>query len=413
VTAKTLSLAASTGRRVLWRSALTLTGGVRSTGELPPKPCVIVANHSSHADTAALLAALPPSRRPVAAAAADYWFKRPGRGRLLRRPSWRALFCRALCAAFPVRRGGGGSADLAAAAELLAGGHDVIIFAEGTRSRDGGLGRFRTGAARLAASAGAPLVPARIEGTRELLPVHGKLHRCPVTVRFGDPVETSGPRNAEERTERIRAAIVELGDDPRGSTAVPDSRVRRRVAAVAASRLGILIVAAWAFAEALSFPILPEVALAIACVAAPRAGVRLTLIAAASSVLGGVAGYELAAHAIALPQPLTTGRMHAVVAAQTAREGAAAVRHQPFSGIPFKVYAAQAGRAHVGLGAFVRQAAAARGARIAGFGLGLTAFGAAARSRRRFYGWYLAAFGVCFVALLAAVLTYWAWYARV
>jgi len=163
----------------------------------------------------------------------------------------------------------------------------------------------------------------------------------------------------------------------------------------------------------LCFPILPEVALAIACVAAPRAGVRLTLVAAASSVLGGAAGYELAAHGLALPQPLTTGRMHTVVAAQTAREGAAAMRHQPFSGIPFKVYAAQAGHLRVGLGAFLRQAAAARGARIVGVGLGLTAFGAAARRWRRYYGWYLATFGVCFVGFLAAVVTYWSRYASV
>lgn len=396
------SLAAAAARRMLWRSALTLTGGVRTSGVLPPQPCVLVANHSSHADTAALLASLPPSRRPVAAAAADYWFKRPGRAR----------FCRALCAAFPVRRGGGGSTDLAAAAALLATGHDVIVFPEGSRSRDGRLGRFRTGAARLAASAGAPLVPVRIDGTRELLPVHGKLHRCPVTVRFGAPVDAT-EADAAERIERVREAVVDLGDLSRDPSSVADSRVRQRIAAFAMARIGMLIIAIWAFGEALSFPILPEVALAVACVAAPRAGVRLTLIAAVSSVLGGAAGYELAAHGFALPQPLTTGRMHAVVAAQTAREGAAAMRHQPFSGIPFKVYAAQAGHVRVGLGAFVRQAAAARGARIVGFGLALTAFGAAARRRRRHYGWYLAAFSTLFVAFLGAVVTYWSRYAPV
>ena len=62
------------GRRTLWRGVLTVTGGVRIIGELPDGPCVIVANHSSHADTAALLATIPGRRAPVVAAAADYWF---------------------------------------------------------------------------------------------------------------------------------------------------------------------------------------------------------------------------------------------------------------------------------------------------------------------------------------------------
>jgi len=52
-------------RKALWRALLTLTGGlrVRGTDRLPAGPCVIVANHSSHADTAVLIAALPARRR--------------------------------------------------------------------------------------------------------------------------------------------------------------------------------------------------------------------------------------------------------------------------------------------------------------------------------------------------------------
>ena len=52
------------GRRTLWRGVLTVTGGVRVIGDLPDGPCVIVANHSSHADTAALLATIPGRRAP-------------------------------------------------------------------------------------------------------------------------------------------------------------------------------------------------------------------------------------------------------------------------------------------------------------------------------------------------------------
>jgi 1-acyl-sn-glycerol-3-phosphate acyltransferase len=200
---------------VLWRAVLRLTGGLRVDGaaELPPGPCLIVANHSSHADTAALIAALPAWRKPVVAAAADYWF----------RGGFRPAICRALCGAFPVRRSGGGSADLAAAARLLAAGHDVIVFPEGTRSRDGQIGDFRRGAARLAAAAGAPLVPAGISGTRALLPPAGsgwaggpgRPRRATVTVRFGAPVFV-GPVLADlagaldDATAEARERVVAL-----------------------------------------------------------------------------------------------------------------------------------------------------------------------------------------------------------
>lgn len=212
---------AAGARRVLWRAVLRLTGGLRVHGaaELPPGPCLIVANHSSHADTPALIAALPAWRKPVVAAAADYWF----------RGGFRPAICRALCAAFPVRRSGGGSADLAAATRLLTAGHDVIVFPEGTRSRDGQIGDFRRGAARLAAAAGAPLVPAGISGTRALLPPAGsgwagapgcaggpgRPRRATVTVRFGAPVFV-GPVFADltgaldDATTEARERVVAL-----------------------------------------------------------------------------------------------------------------------------------------------------------------------------------------------------------
>jgi 1-acyl-sn-glycerol-3-phosphate acyltransferase len=177
-------------RKALWRVVLGTTGGLRVSGAaaLPAGACVIVANHSSHADTAALIAALPARRRPVVAAAADYWFGGGWFG-----GGCRAWGCRLLCAAFPVRRAGGGGADLAAAARLLAAGHDVIVYPEGTRSRDGRIGDFHRGAARLAALAGVPLVPAGITGTRTLLPPGGPARRAPVAVRLGAPLMIPAP----------------------------------------------------------------------------------------------------------------------------------------------------------------------------------------------------------------------------
>lgn len=189
-------------RWLWWRLVLAATGGLRVRGlaRLPSGPCVIVANHNSHADTAALIAALPCGRRPAVAAAADYWFAGGVRPRL----------CRALCAAFPVRRSGGGSADLTAAAALLTDGRDVIVFPEGTRSRDGRIGEFHRGAARLAAMAGVPVVPAGITGTRMLLPPgSGCPRRARVTVSFGIPIAVSGYA-ADTVTGRARNGVTAL-----------------------------------------------------------------------------------------------------------------------------------------------------------------------------------------------------------
>jgi 1-acyl-sn-glycerol-3-phosphate acyltransferase len=383
-----VAVIAACARRALWRTAFAATGGLRVAGRLPSQPCVLVANHSSHADTVALLAALPARRQPVAAAAADYWFGQPTR----------RFACRALTGAFPVRRTGGGSADLARAADLLAAGHDVIIYPEGTRSRDGSIGDFHSGAARLAGNAGVPLVPVGIAGTRELLPVHGRLRRTRITVHIGAPVTD---------LHAARAAVEELATVPASHRVRPDSRLRRRVAAFAASWFGACVIALWAFGEAIVLPLLPEFALVILGLAAPRKAVRLAVIGAAGSVAGGVAMYALAAHGLAVPAPLTTPRMHEVAETQIADVGAAALANQPLSGIPFKVYGAAAGHADTGLGPFVAASLPARALRIMAAGVLAGLAGTAIGRWRRWYPAIIALFITVFGAALAAVVHSW------
>jgi 1-acyl-sn-glycerol-3-phosphate acyltransferase len=178
---------------------LTLTGGISVEGSLPATGCVVVANHSSHADTAALLASLPAEGRPVFVAAADYW----GSSRVRR---WA---CRTLGAGYEVRRGGGGSADLARLVPELRSGRTVVIFPEGTRSRDGSLHDFHSGAFRLAAEAGVPVVPVGLRGTSELLPVHGEVHRTPVRVRIGESLLDPDARRAQAVVASLVAQPLE------------------------------------------------------------------------------------------------------------------------------------------------------------------------------------------------------------
>ena len=380
---------AALSRRLMWRTALAATGGLRVAGELPTEPCVLVANHGSHADTVALLAALPARRRPVVAAAADYWFSGVGR----------RLTCRTLVGAFPVHRNGGGTQDLARAAERLREGHDVIVYPEGSRTRDGTIGEFHSGAARLAGIAGAPLVPIGIAGTRDLLPVHGRLRRAPVTVHIGAPVAD---------LDAARSAVADLATPPAHHAAVrPDSRLRQRLAAFAASWMGLVAIAVWAFGEAIVVPLLPEFALVILGLAAPRQAIRLAVIAAMASVAGGVAMYALTAHGASMPAPLTTPRMHATAATEIATQGAAAVRHQPMSGIPYKVYGAAAGHAETGVGAFVAASLPARGLRIVVVGALAGLVGAVLARWRRWYAVLIGLFVTVFTAGLAAVVQSW------
>ncbi len=203
---------ASRARSMLWRAVCRALGGLTVCGELPRRQaCVVVANHGSHADTAALLAALPPATRPLFAAAADYWFDVPAR---------RAL-ASGLAGILPVRRGehGAYAALLAAARPALAAGRTVVVYPEGTRSTDGRVGEFHSGAVRLAADCGVAVVPVAVLGTREVLPKHGRLRRAPMEVRIGTP-------RAPDATDAgaLRADVLALLDRHPASSAQMTTR---------------------------------------------------------------------------------------------------------------------------------------------------------------------------------------------
>ncbi len=94
---------------------------------------------------------------------------------------------------------------------LRRGARTVVIFPEGTRSHDGRLRRFKTGAVRLAARTGVPLVPAVIHGAWDLAPP-GVLVPRPGRVR----VVIHPPRDSREwREEDARAITDALREDYR------------------------------------------------------------------------------------------------------------------------------------------------------------------------------------------------------
>ncbi len=147
-----------------------------------PGPFIFAANHTSHLDAPVVLAALPFQLRLQVrvAAAADYFFTH----------WWKGVLVRSLINAFPFeRKGPACSASLAYTAKLLNEGKSLLLFPEGTRSKDGSMQLFRTGIARLAVAGTARVVPAWIEGTHAALPKGASWpHRQKITVHFGKPM---------------------------------------------------------------------------------------------------------------------------------------------------------------------------------------------------------------------------------
>lgn len=121
-------------------------------------PAILCPNHVSFLDSAFLMLTLP--RNISFVGKAEYM------------DSWKTKFLFPALGMIPIDRSGGekSTAALDAAAEILDRGELFGIFPEGTRSRDGRLGKGRTGAARLAMQLGVPIHPVGITGTAEIQP---------------------------------------------------------------------------------------------------------------------------------------------------------------------------------------------------------------------------------------------------
>jgi 1-acyl-sn-glycerol-3-phosphate acyltransferase len=159
----------------LWSWLILRTTGVRVTvdglGYLTPgRTYIFVANHQSHYDTPVIFSSLPYQLRIIAKESlarfpvlgwhlrrGGHLFvdrTRPDRAGILNR--WRAL---------------------------VADGVSLIVYAEGTRSGDGRVARFKAGSFLLALQAGVPIVPVSVTGTRHIMP-KGRLRTEPGDVRL-------------------------------------------------------------------------------------------------------------------------------------------------------------------------------------------------------------------------------------
>jgi 1-acyl-sn-glycerol-3-phosphate acyltransferase len=165
---------------------------------------VVVANHSSHLDAPLILGSLPRrmSRYLAAGAAADYFFD----------VWWRRGLTALFFNAFPVDRSGNHPRRVSAK-ELLQRGVPLLVFPEGTRSKDLKLHAFKPGAAALATTVGVPVLPVALIGAGEAHPRGSswpKPGRLPVGVVYGEPMMARPGETAAEFMARVKAEIEGL-----------------------------------------------------------------------------------------------------------------------------------------------------------------------------------------------------------
>ena len=185
-----------------WAWLILVTTGVRTSARGIEQvdrstPYVFVSNHQSIYDIPVLFVSLPLQLRIIAKASL-------GRFPVL---GWHLRWTGHLL----VDRARAGVSTLKQVARMMQRGHSLIVFPEGTRSRDGRVGRFRRGLFLLAIEAGLPVVPVAVSGTRHVM-CKGMLTTRPgaVALVVHQPLRTDNltRSDAPALAERVRGIIA-------------------------------------------------------------------------------------------------------------------------------------------------------------------------------------------------------------
>lgn len=169
----------------------------------PETTYLFVANHVSQFDIFSFQAYFP------------YDFRWIAKKELFLVPFFGSAMRRAGFISIDRSRGRQAMQSLIEAARLIREGASVLIFPEGTRSPDGTLQAFKSGAATLALKAGVPVVPLAFVGSAKVLP-KGRLLARPgtITIRVGRPiaVENMGREEKKALLDRLHGEVAALID---------------------------------------------------------------------------------------------------------------------------------------------------------------------------------------------------------
>jgi 1-acyl-sn-glycerol-3-phosphate acyltransferase len=154
-------------------------------------PAILASNHASFIDPPLVGCGL---KRDINYLARESLFRYPGIGWLLR--SWQAV---------PVDRDGGGAKGLKAIIDRLLAGGAIILFPEGTRTRDGKLQPARSGIGLIVIKSTAPVIPVRVFGTFEAYGRHRTIPRPQqVVVKYGQPMAFENLRAEAKLCDKAR-----------------------------------------------------------------------------------------------------------------------------------------------------------------------------------------------------------------
>ena len=203
-----LALARLWSRVILGVPGVKLEVKMRAPLE-PGRPYVFMPNHASMVDIWAVFVAIPASfrfiaKKQLASIPLFGWAMAAGRFIFIDRQN-----------AASARR------TMDEASRRIRAGQSVVIFPEGTRTRDGRLMPFKKGGFHLAIDSGAAVVPVAIKGSREVMPRGAALIRAgTVTLEVDAPIPTTGlttsDRDAliEKVRSRVAAMLGELPEPP-------------------------------------------------------------------------------------------------------------------------------------------------------------------------------------------------------
>jgi 1-acyl-sn-glycerol-3-phosphate acyltransferase len=208
-------------RRAWSRLGLWLAGArldVARMPAVPPGPVIFASNHESALDIWVVFAALPRGFRFIAK---QELFRIPVFGWYL-----------AMGGHIPVDRTHRtrAVASLRQAGATVRAGTSLVVFPEGTRSRDGRIQPFKKGPFVVAKEAGVPVIPVAISGSGAITPSKViAVHPGTIRVAVGDPVDPARFPDKDALLVEVRRRIIDLhrelgglGGDPADATAAPE-----------------------------------------------------------------------------------------------------------------------------------------------------------------------------------------------